>query len=144
MQFVVPAAVRRASFQFVDDIRLSCRRGQRRQQVRHVDDFAADASAGRSGPADHERHADTAFPCRALVAPERRRAAFRPHILIGAVVGRVDDDRILIEAGLRKLVEQLADVAVMFLQAVAINVFATGAGLALRRLLQMDEDMLAR
>ena len=47
---------------------------------------------------------------------KRRGAAFRPHVLIGAVVGRIDDDRILIEPGLGKLVEKLTDVAVMFLQ----------------------------
>ena len=90
---------------------------------------------GAPGQRISERHPHAAFPCRAFVAAERRRAAFGPHVLIGAVVGRIDDDRVLIEPGLLQLVEELADLAVVLLQAVAVDVLPAGARLAFGRLL---------
>ena len=105
VELVVATAVALALFQFFDDIRFAGCGGKRRQQVRHVDDVAAHATGGRAGPADQERHAHTALPGGALVAPERRSAAFRPHVLVSAVVGRVDDNGILVEAGLSELIQ---------------------------------------
>jgi hypothetical protein len=99
--------------------------------------------AGAPRPAHQERDADAAFPRRALAAAERRGAALGPHVLIGAVVGREDDDRVLGQAGLVELGEQLADMAVELGQAVAVDVLTAGARDAARRLLEVDEDVQA-
>src|SRR5271166_2031117 len=141
MKFVVAAAIARPLCQLCNGVRLTCGGGQRRKEIGHVGNFAADPPAGRAGPANERRrrHTHAALPCRALVATEWRGPAFGPHILVCAVVGRVDHDCILAQTQLVQLVEELPDMAVMLLEAVAINVFPTGARLALRALLEMKE-----
>ena len=64
----------------------------------------------RAGPAHDHRHAEAAFPGRALLAVERGDAAIGPGDLLGAVVGAVDDDRVVGDAVFVEQVEQPAGV----------------------------------
>ena len=72
-----------------------------------------------------------AFPVRVLFAAEHRGAAVGPGEDLGAVVGGIHDDGVVVEAQLLELVEQLADVAVVLDHAVGVD---AEAGLALRTL----------
>ena len=96
-----------------------------------------------AGPAHHRRHAERAFPVGVLLAAERRRRRVRPGKLIGAVVGGVDDDRVVGDAQIVKRLQQLADVAVVLDHAIGIFV-ARHAALAAHRLAHMREDVHAR
>ena len=75
-----------------------------------------------AGPADHRRHAEGAFPVGVLLAAERRRRRVRPGELVRAVVGRVDDDRVVGDPEVVERLQQLADVAVVLDHAVGIFV----------------------
>ena len=78
-------------------------------------------------PADERRHAEGAFPVSRLLALERRGAAIGPGEDFGAVVGGVNDDRVVGDAEVVELLEQLADVTVVLDHAVGIE---AQAGLA--------------
>jgi hypothetical protein len=68
----------------------------------------------------------------------------RPHVLVGAVVRRPNDDRVLRQSRFVEFVQQLPDVIVVFLERVAVDVFMARARLSLRLLLQMQEHVKSR
>ena len=74
-------------------------------------------------PADEAGHAHAAFPGRALLAAERRVAAVGPHHQLVAVVGRVDDDRVVGDAEVLELLQQHADLLVVLDHLGADHVF---------------------
>ena len=116
--------------ELVVDVRFAGGRDQRRRPVLGGEDVV-DLGPRRhqAGPADHRRDAIAAFPIRVLLAAERRRAAVRPGESLGAVVGGVDDDRIVGDAEIVELLQKLADLPVMLDHAVRID---AEPGLALR------------
>ena len=77
--------------------------------------ISLETDAGRdvAGPADHLGHPERALPVGVLLAAERRHAAVGPGVHVRAVVGAVDDDRVVGDAQLVEQVEQLADVLVV-------------------------------
>ena len=66
-------------------------------------------------------HAPAAFPVRVLLAAERRSRAVRPGVVLGTVVGRVHDDRVVGDPQLVELVEHHADLLVVHDHAVAVR-----------------------
>ena len=72
---------------------------------------------------------------------ERRDAAVRPGHGLGAVVGGVDDDRVVGDAEVVELLEHRADHVVVLDHAVGIE---ADAGLAVGLLLQVRPDVHAR
>src|SRR5207244_11343151 len=74
-----------------------------------------------TGPAHDRRYAIAALPIGVLLAAEGRRAAIGPSECLGAVVGRVDHDRVAGDAEIIELFEELADLAVMLHHAVGIE-----------------------
>ena len=88
------------------------RRGdERREPVVVLDDLVGDRAGGDlAGPADQLGDAEGAFPVGVLLAAERGHRAVGPGVHVRAVVGAVDDDRVLGEPELVEQVEQLADV----------------------------------
>ena len=94
-----------------------------------------------AGPADQAGNAEGALPVGRLLAPEGRGAAIGPRKGFGAIVGRVNDDGVVGDAEVVEQLQQLADVAVGLHHAVRIK---AEAGLALRCLLEMREDVHAR
>ena len=75
---------------------------------------------------------------RVLLAAEHRRAAIGPGEGLGAVVGGIHHDGVVLDAELLELVEQLPDHCVMLDHAVGID---AEAGLAFGLRLQMREDV---
>ena len=96
------------------------------------------AGLDHAGPADHRRHAVAAFPVGVLLAAERRGAAVGPGERLGAVVGRVHDDRVVGDAELVELGQQLADHAVVLDHAVGVD---AEPGLALGLRLEVGPDV---
>ena len=84
--------------------------GERRHQVEAADDVVV-LRAGRdlAGHPGDGRNAVAAFAHRALGAAERRVAGVGIDVLPGAVVGRVEDERVLVEAERADLVHDAAD-----------------------------------
>ena len=124
------------------DVGDSGRRQQRRQPVLQREGLVGDG-AGRdvTGPARQHRDAVRPFPVAVLLAAEGGHATVRPGEDFRPVVGEVEDDRVLRDAEVVKLLEQLPDVAVVLDHAVGVD---ADARLAQRLLLQMREDMHAR
>src|SRR5205085_8919799 len=91
-------------------------------------------------PPHERRHAITALPIGVLLAAERRRTAVGPSERLGAVIGRVDHDRIVGDAEVVELFQQLPDMAVMLHHAVRID---AETGLALRLGLEAGPNMHA-
>ena len=83
--------------------------------------FDLGARRHQSGPAHHRGHAVTAFPVGVLLAAERRGTAVGPRERLGTVVGGVDHDGVVGDAEIVKLLQQLADLPVMFHHAVRID-----------------------
>ena len=94
----------------------------------------------QTGPAHHRRHAIAALPVGVLLAAERRGAAVGPSECLGAVVGRVDHDRVVGDAEIVELLQKLADLAVMLHHAVGID---AEPGLSLRLRLEPGPDVHA-
>ena len=67
-------------------------------------------------------HAEGAFPVRVLFAAEGRHRAVGPGVHVRAVVGRVDDDRVVGDAQIVERLEQRADRVVVLDH--AVDVFA--------------------
>jgi hypothetical protein len=88
------------------------------------------------GPAHQRRHAITTLPIGILLAAERRGAAVGPGECLGAVVRRVDHDRVVGDAEVVELAQKLTDLAVVFHHAVRIAKpgFPSDSGLVLAEL----------
>ena len=116
--------------------------GQQRRQPVLVRDDLVDLGAGldHAGPAHDQRHAIAALPVGVLLAAERRRAAVGPAEHLGAVVGRPDHDRVVGDAQVVQLLQELADVAVVLDHAVRAD---SEPGLALRLGLEVGVDVHA-
>ena len=99
-----------ALLELLDDVRIAGGRHERREPVEAGHDPVLDL-AGRNlaGPADDARHAEAAFQHRPLAAGERRLAAVGPGEVLGAVVGREDDDGVVLEAVVLQLLHDRAD-----------------------------------
>ena len=75
-----------------------------------LDDLVGDRAGGDlAGPADQLGDAEGAFPVGVLLAAERGHRAVGPGVHVRAVVGAVDDDRVLGEPELVEQVEELPD-----------------------------------
>ena len=92
-------------------------------------------------PPDHGGNTIAALPLRVLLAAEHGRAAIGPGESLGAVVGRVHDDGVVLDAKLLELGQHLADLAVVLGHAVGID---AKSGLAFGFCLQMREDVHPR
>src|SRR5262245_56013022 len=82
----------------LQELLLRIRVARCRQQGRHPVERAHDLVADRPGrdvarPAEDARHPERALPVGVLLAAERRRPAVGPRVGVGAVVGRVQQDR---------------------------------------------------
>ncbi len=86
--------------------------------------FRDRAGLDLAGPPYEARHAPAAFPVGVLLAVERRVGAVRPGVVLGTVVGRVHDDRVVGDAELVELVEHLADLLVVRDHAIAVVVLS--------------------
>ncbi len=108
--------------ELVDDVRLPRARHQRRQPVlAREDPVISVCGLGHAGPAHDRRNAVAAFPVAVLLAAERRGAAVGPREGLGAVVGRVDHDRVVGDAEVVELLQELADLTVVLDHAVGIG-----------------------
>ena len=88
-------------------------------------DFVRDrARLDLPGPAHHRRNAPTAFPVCVLLTTEWGRRSIGPGIVVGTVVGRIEDDRVVGNSQFVKHLEELSDVHVVFDHAVGILVLA--------------------
>ncbi len=76
------------------------------------------------GPAHEGWHAVGPFPVGVLLAAKRRRAGVGPGIVMRAVVGRVEHDRVVGDAEFVEQNEQLADVHVVLDHAIVVLVAA--------------------
>ena len=86
--------------------------GRRPVEMRH--DLVRDrAGLDLAGPPHELRDAVGAFPTGVLLAAELRRAGIGPRVAVRAVVGAVDDDRVVGDAELIDQVEDLAHVLVV-------------------------------
>ena len=116
-------------------------RHDRRQHVLVGEDVVVDrAGLDVAGPADRAGHAVAAFPVLVLLAAKRRRAAIGPGEAFGAVVGRIHHDGVIRKPQFIELVKNLTDVPIVLDHAVGVD---AQAGLALRFILQVREDMHA-
>ena len=96
---------------------------ERRHPVVVAHDFVGHcARLDVAGPADDARHAESAFPIGVLLAAERRHRAVGPGVHVGAVVARVDDDRVVGDAHVVERFEQRTDRVVVLDH--AVDVFA--------------------
>ena len=73
-------------------------------------------------PAYQSRNAVAAFPVGVLLASEGADRTIRPHIIMGAVVGGIDDDRVFSNAQIIQQVKQLAHMMVMFPHTISIKI----------------------
>ncbi len=127
--------------ELVLDVRLAGGGHQRGGPILGREDVV-DLGSGRhlAGPAHHRRNAIAAFPIGVLLAAERRGAAVGPGEGLGAVVGGVDDDRVIGDAEIVELLQDLADLSVVLHHAVRIE---AEPGLALRLRLEPGPDVHA-
>src|SRR6516165_5663757 len=127
--------------ELVLDVWLAGGSDQRRRPVLGGEDVVdLDARRHQAGPAYHRGHAIAALPVGVLLAAERRRAAVGPGERLGAVVGGVDHDRIVGDAEIVELLQELADLPVMLHHPVRID---AEPGLSLRRWLEMGPNVHA-
>jgi hypothetical protein len=85
--------------QFFSDVRIACGGDEGREEVQPRHNAILDLS-GRdvARPADDHRHTHAAFHDRPLAGGEGRVAAIGPGEVLGAVVGREHDDRVVLES----------------------------------------------
>ena len=121
---------------------VSGRSHQRRQHVFMGGDVVDDDTGlDDAGPFDYRGNTVAAFPLGVLLAAKHRRATIGPSKGFCAVIGGIHDDRVLVEAQLLKLGQDLAHVAVVLDHAIGIDAQAC---LAFGFLLQVREDVHAR
>src|SRR5277367_1347440 len=94
----------------------------------------------KTGPAHHRRYAIATLPVAVLLAAELRRATVRPCECLGAIVCRVDDDRIVGDPKIIEFLKELTHLAVMLYHAVRVD---TETGLPLGLGFQSGPDMHA-
>jgi len=99
------------------------------------------AGPDHAGPADDQGHAEAAFPSRAFFAVEGGDPAVGPAARFRPVVSAVDHDRVVVDPEFLQLVQEQADVIVVFHHAIGIE---PDPGPALRFLLQPRPDVHAR
>src|SRR5215510_7041202 len=114
MHFVGHVPERLAIKELLLEIGTSCRRGERDIQILMALNLIRH-TPGRNlaWPAHHHRDTDAAFPCRTLLATERRIAAVGPEQQLVTVVGRVDNDGIVTDTEVIELLEKRTDILVM-------------------------------
>ena len=99
-----------AAEQLLLDGRLACGGHEGGQPVHVVDDLVGDAAGGKaSGPAHHGGHPPAALPVGVLLAAEGRHGGVGPRVQVRAVVRAVEDDRVVGDAELVELGEQLPE-----------------------------------
>ena len=109
--------------QLADDVRLAGDGAQRGDPVVVAHQLVGDrAGLDLARPADQARHAEGAFPVGVLLRAERRHRAVRPGVHVRAVVGGVDNDRVVGDAHVIERLEQRADRFVVLDH--AVDVFA--------------------
>src|SRR6202795_4359861 len=99
------------------------------------------AGLGHPRPADDAWHAIAAFPVRVLLVTERRSTTVGPGETFRAVVSGIHDDRVVGDAQLVALLEQLSDLRVVLDHAIGVDPEASNA---LRFRLKVRPDMHAR
>ena len=135
-------AGRVALLELLDDLRLArCGHDGRDHVLVRAEIVEDGARLDHARPPDQARHAVAALPVRVLLASERRRAPVGPAHGLGAVVGRVHDDRVVRDPEVVELLQDLADVRVVLDHPVGVD---PEAGLALRAPLQVREDVHPR
>ena len=134
-----PASRLAALHAAADDVRIAACGREGGQQIL-VSEHLVVRRAGldHARPTDRHRDAEGTLPVGGLLALERRAAAVGPAHHLGAVVGRVDDDRVVGDPELVELREQLPHVPVVLHHAVGIE---PETCLPLRLGLQMREDV---
>ena len=98
------------------------------------------AGLDHSRPANEGGNAISALPLGVFLATEHGGSSIRPSECLGAIVGGIHDDRIVIQAKFFELGENLADLAVVLDHAIGIN---PEACLALGFLFEVGEDVHA-
>src|SRR5215469_17133873 len=87
-----------ASQQFARNVRIAGSRDQSREPIHAGDDSVLDLAGGNlARPTDDRRHAKAAFEAGTLAAGERGLSAIGPGEVLSAVVGREDDNRIVVQ-----------------------------------------------
>ena len=115
----------KARFHLFLDVGNAGRSGKRREPVDQRDDLVVLRSRlHHTRPSHHHRDAHAAFPCRAFLTVERRLGAVWPQRKLGAVVGGVEDDRVVGDAEIVELLEQLADHFIVLRHAVGVKALA--------------------
>ena len=95
---VRPVADLLALLELVDDVGIAGRRDEGREPVESGDDRVLHlARRDCAGPTDDHRSAEAALEPGSLAAGERRLTAIGPGEVLGAVVGRKGDDRVVLE-----------------------------------------------
>src|SRR5215813_8730245 len=99
-----------ASQQFTRDVRITDRRHQGWEPIHSGDDAVLYLSGGNlAWPAYDRRHAEAAFKAGTLAAGERGLPTIRPGEVLSAVVGREDDDRVVIQTVVFEISHHRAD-----------------------------------
>ena len=107
--------------QLIDKVGLAGRRGECRDEVLVCADVVNDRTwRYHPRPTHQAGNTECAFKVRRFLAPKRRRAAVRPSKSFGAIVARVNDDRVIGYAKIIDQLQQLSDVAVGLHHAVGI------------------------
>ncbi len=106
-----------------DDVRLAGDGAQGGNPIVVAHEFVGDcAGFDVTGPAHEARHAEGAFPVGVLLRAEGCHGAVGPGVHVRAVVGGVDDDRVIGDAHVVERFEQRADGVVVLDH--AVDVFA--------------------
>ena len=120
-----PARCPLSSFCLMSESPTAARRGQ---PVHVVHDLVRDRTGfDLARPTHHRRHPPAALPVRVFLASERRGGGVRPRVVVRSVVGRVKHDRVVGDAQLVQLVQQLTHMAVVLHHAVGVDVLPGNA-----------------
>ena len=113
MVLVSPVAELHALEQLVGDVRVAGGGEEGGEPVQAGEDAVLHrVRRDMAGPAQDARHAEAAFHDRPFALRERRRSAIGPGEEFGAVVGREDDDGVVVLAHVLELLHHEADVVI--------------------------------
>src|SRR5262249_28133381 len=130
-----------ARLHFLLDVRdASCGAERREPRDQRNGGVALCAGFHYAGPTHHHRDAHATFPGGTFLTMEGRHSAVRPKCNLRAIVGGVENDRVVGDTQIVELLEELTDHAVVLDHAVGVNPLA---GLAKRLWLEMGEDVHA-